>query len=75
MKKEPWRYVVAAISVLYIVYMWVQKDVAGIYAAMAPEQALPLVVSTIAVSLFKVAALAGLILLVKWLVKKCGRQQ
>ena len=52
---------------IYIVYMWVQKDVAGIYAAMSPEQALPLVVTTVAVSLAKVALLAGIILLVKWL--------
>lgn len=70
MKKEPWRYVVAAISVIYIVYMWVQKDVAGIYAAMPPEQALPLAVTTVAVSLAKVAVLTGLILLAKWILGK-----
>ena len=70
MKKEPWRYVVAAISVIYIVYMWVQKDVAGIYAAMPPEQARPLAVTTVAVSLAKVAVLTGLILLAKWILGK-----
>ena len=73
MKKEPWRYIAAGISVIYIIYMWVQKDVAGIYAAMAPEQALPLAITTVAVSLAKVAALAGIILLVKWLTKKFSK--
>ena len=70
MKKEPWRYVVAAISVIYIVYMWAQKDVAGIYAAMPAEQALPLVATTLAVSLAKVALLTGGILLAKWILGK-----
>lgn len=50
--------------------MWVKKDVAGIYAGMSVEAALPLIVTTLAVSLLKTAALAGVILLVKWIIGK-----
>ena len=70
MKKDPWRYVAAGISVLSIVCMWVKKDVAGIYAAMPADQALPLAMTTVAVSLAKAALLAGIILLISWLTGK-----
>ena len=50
--------------------MWIRKDVAGIYAAMPAEQALPLVATILAVSLAKVALLTGGILLAKWILGK-----
>lgn len=55
--------------------MWIKKDVVGLYAAMPAEHALPLIVTTLAVSLLKIAALAGVILLVKWVIGrvKSGR--
>ena len=70
MKKEPWRYLVAAISVIYIVYMWAEKDILSIYGNLPTEQMVPLIVTTVAVTLIKVALIAGGILLVKWLVGK-----
>ena len=69
-KKEPWRIVVFILALAYIIYMWVEKDVLSIYATMPPEQALPLAVTTVAVSLLKVGALTVGILLLKWLVNK-----
>ena len=42
-KREPWRVAVAAASVLFIIVMWVKKDVASIYSQLSPEDALPLV--------------------------------
>ena len=69
-KKDPWRIVVFILAVAYIVYMWVEKDVLSIYATMPPEQALPLAVTTVAVSLMKVGALTAGILLLKWVVNK-----
>ena len=69
-KLEPWRIVVGVLAVACIVYMWVKKDILAIYAAMRREQALPLVVTTLSVSMLKVAAIAGGILLIKWLVDK-----
>ena len=69
-KKEPWRIVVFIISVAYIVFMWVKKDIADIYVTMPAEQIAPLIATTIAVSLLKVAAIAGAVLLIKWVIGK-----
>jgi len=66
-KKEPWRIVVGVLAVAWIVFMWVKKDIVSIYTTMPKEQIVPLIVTTLAVSLLKVAVLAGAILLVKWL--------
>lgn len=73
-KKEPWRIVVGIAASGCIVYMWVKKDILEIYATMPQEQVLPMVVTTVAVSLAKVAALAGGILLIKWIAGKLGKK-
>lgn len=69
-QKEPWRIIVGVLSIALIAFMWVKKDVAGIYTGMSVEAALPLIVTTLAVSLLKTAAMAGVILLVKWIIGK-----
>lgn len=73
-KIEPWRLIVFVLAVAYIIYMWIKKDIAGIYATMPQEQVVPLVVTTIAVSLLKVAAIAGVVLLIKWIVDKRNKK-
>ena len=72
-KIEPWRIAVFAVSIAFIVFMWVKKDVAEIYATMPREQIAPLVVTTIAVSLLKIAAVVGGVLLIKWIIGKVNR--
>ena len=69
-KKEPWRIVVAIISIIFIIYMWVEKDILAIYSSMPPEDALPLAVTTVVVSVVKVALLTVGILLIKWIAGK-----
>lgn len=69
-KKEPWRIVVFILALAYIIYMWIEKDILSIYANLSAEQALPLAVTTVAVSLLKVGALTVGILFVKWIVGK-----
>ncbi len=69
-KREPWRLIVGVIAVAYIVFMWVKKDIVAIYTSMPAEQVGPMIATTIAVSLLKVAAIAGGILLIKWIVGK-----
>ena len=69
-KIEPWRIIVFIISVAYIVCMWVRKDIADIYATMPAEQIAPVIATTIAVSFFKVAAIACAVLLIKWVIGK-----
>jgi len=65
-KVEPWRIVVGIISILFIVFMWVRKDIVQIYTTMPQEQVFPLIVTTVAVSLLKVGAIAAAVLLIKW---------
>ena len=69
-KKEPWRVVAFIISVLFIVLMWVKNDIVVIYTTMPSEKVFPLIVTTIAVSLIKVAAIATCVLLIKWIIGK-----
>lgn len=73
-KKEPWRIIVGTISIAYIVYMWAEKDIISIYATMPKEQVVPLIVTTLLVSLLKIAAIAGGILLIKWLANKIKKK-
>ena len=74
-KKEPWRIIVGILAIAFIVYMWVEKDIMTIYTTMPNEQIAPLIATTIAVSLTKVAAIAGGILLIKWIIGKITKKQ
>ena len=69
-KKELLRIIVGGLAIAYIIYMWVAKDIFSIYRTMPKEQAMPLVITTVAVSLCKVAALTGVILLIRWIIGK-----
>ena len=69
-KREPWRIVVGILAIAFIVYMWIEKDIASTYSALPKEQLLPVILTSAAVSLLKVAAMAGGILLFRWLIRK-----
>ena len=69
-KNEPWRLVVGILAIVYIIYMCAEKDVAAIYSSLPAEEALPLAVTTVVVSLVKVAVLTVGILLIKWIIGK-----
>lgn len=69
-KKEPWRIVVGIIAVAVIIFMWVKKDIMSIYTTMPQEDVVPLIAASLAVSLIKVAAIAGGIMLIKWVILK-----
>ncbi len=73
-KKEIWRIVIGIISIVFIVYMWIQKDIINIYTTMPEEQVIPLIATTIAVSLVKVIAIAAGILLIKWIANKITKK-
>ena len=69
-KREPWRIIVAIIAIAFIIYMWIEKDIVAIYSSMPAEEAFPLAVTTVAVSLLKVVLMTGGILIIKWIVGK-----
>ena len=71
---EAWRIIAFIAAVAFILFMWIKKDIAAIYATVPSEQIAPLVVTTVAVSLLKVAAIAGVILLIKWIVGKVKKK-
>ena len=73
-KREPWRIVVFLLAVACIVFLWVKKDIASIYATAPAEQILPMILTTLAVSLLKVAAIALAVLFVKWIIGKCQKK-
>ena len=73
-KKEPWRIVIGIIAILCIVFMWIKKDIVSIYTTMPKEDIVPLITTTIVVSLLKVAAIAGAILLFKWIIGKIQKK-
>ena len=73
-KIESWRLIVFISAVAFIIFMWVKKDIAEIYSTMPSEQIAPLIVTTIAVSLLKVAVIAGGVLLIKWIIGKIKKK-
>lgn len=76
-KKKPdlRRLLVGLISVAWIAYMWVKKDVLSLYSGLSGEELAPLAVTTAAVSLLKVLALAAGVLLLKWLAGKMAKKK
>ncbi len=73
-KIEPWRIAVFVIAVVFILFTWVRKDIANIYKTMPQDQIAPIVVTTIAVSLLKIAAIAGAVFLLKWIIEKVKKK-
>lgn len=68
--KELWRIIVAIISVLFIVFMWVKKDIVNIYSTMPKEQIVPFIATTIVVTLVKVSGIALVVFLIKLIISK-----
>ena len=68
--KSPIRIIVGVASIIFIIVMWAGKDVASVYASTPSEQLLPLIVTTLLVSLLKVAAITVIVLLGKWTLGK-----
>ena len=69
-KKEPWRIGAFLAGAAAIVWIFAKKGITITLATLPREQALPMIVTTVAVSLLKVALLAGVLLLAKWLLGK-----
>ena len=68
-KKEPWRIIVGILAIAFIIYTWIDKDILDVYSTLPKEQMIPMVATTIAVTLVKVAAITLGILLIKWIIR------
>ena len=73
-KKEPWRIVVFVLAVAYILWMQVKNDIAGTLVGVPKERVLAMLLTGFAVTLLKVALLAGIVLLLKWIAGKLHRE-
>ena len=69
-KVELWRLVVGIISIAYIIFMWVKKDIVADLSAIPEEALLPLILTNVGVSLLKILAIAAVVFLIKWLITK-----
>ena len=69
-KKPVWRIIVFWLSVAVIMLMWVYKGMTGTLSGMSLADALPMIAVSFVVTLVKVAVMAGILLLVKWVVSK-----
>lgn len=63
--RKPRRIAVAVLSVIVIAIMWINKDVLGLWSGLTPKDAVPMVLTNLAVMAFKIALLAGGIYLLK----------
>ena len=73
-KTPLWRILVFILSALFIVAMWVQKDIVKIYKTMPKDQIAPIIVTTVLVTLLKVALIAGVVFFLKWIIEKMIRK-
>lgn len=69
-ERKPRRIAVAVISVIVIIIMWTEKDVLGLWSGLSAEDALPMIATNLAVMIFKIAILAGVVYLLKTVFKK-----
>ena len=69
-KTDIWRIILFTVSVAFIIFLWVKKDIDQIYATVPKDEILPLVATTIAVSLVKVLGLIVLALVIKWAIDR-----
>ena len=75
MKKDspkPVRLVMFAVGIIWIAAMWAKKDIAATLAAVPAEAAIPVIVTSMVITILKVALYAAVIWLIKWLVGKLG---
>ena len=72
-KLEPWRIIVAILSIGFIIYMWTTKNIAEIYGDLPTDQLFPLIVTNMIVTIIKVAGMTGALLLLKWIASKFKR--
>ena len=69
---KPVRLVLFTVGVIWIAAMWAKKDIAATLATVPAEAAIPMIITSLAITLLKVALYAAVILLIKWLAGKLG---
>ena len=58
-KKEPWRVIVKMISIAFIIYVWVEKDIVSTLTTIPKEQFVSMVVPHLVVYLIAFVVISG----------------
>ena len=71
-KQKPplWKILVAAVSIIFILFLWGVKD----FGALSAKDMIPLVALNAVVTLLKMAAVAGVLFALKWLIDKTSKK-
>ena len=69
-ERKPRRIIIGILSIAVIAYMWIEKDVLGLWSGISNEDLLPLLMTNGVVMIAKIAILAGAIYVIKIIAKK-----
>ena len=64
-KKNPWKWTAGLLFIGLLLFMWIKKDLLPVYHTLPKDEVLPVLASSVAVTLSKAALLVGVITLFK----------
>lgn len=73
-KKEPWRIIVKMISIAFIIYVWVEKDIVSTLTTIPKEQFVSMVVPHLVVYLIAIVVISGGVFMIKRIVGKMKKK-
>ncbi len=73
-KKEPWRVSVKMISIAFIIYVWVKKDIVSTLTTIPKEQFVSMVVPHLVVYLIAIVVISGGVFMIKRIVGKMKKK-
>lgn len=74
-KPEPRRIIVGLISIIFIIIMWGKKDIATFYGTLPTEELLPVILTSVAVTLIKILIIAAAVFVFKWSIGKINKRK
>lgn len=74
-ERKPRRIIIGILSIAVIAYMWIEKDVLGLWSGISNEDLLPLLMTNGVVMIVKIALLAGAIYVIKIIAKKIKNRE
>lgn len=69
-KNKPLRIIIGILSIAFIVYMWIKKDILSVFNPFTSKDILPYLVTTTLVTIGKILLIVLCILLIKWALSK-----
>lgn len=73
-KIEPWRLVICIIAIIYIIFIWVKKNIVSVLEIVPKDEVVIVIITTILVSILKVGIFAFIFRFIKWLINKVNKK-